>query len=85
MPTMFFFMLVTRGPQGTVGQVVAPEPSHWGGRVWSRRTHGSAGALSRREVESGAMTHVVAPEPSLAGRWGLEPLDTWQHRSPHWQ
>jgi hypothetical protein len=81
-PLRFFFILVAHGPLGTAGRVVAPEPSHRGGRVRSHRAHGSIGALSRRMAGSRAMVHVVTPEPFLAGRRGLENLDTWRHQSP---
>jgi hypothetical protein len=41
-----------------------------------RGTRDGIGALHSREVGSGAMVHVAAPEPSLAGRRGPEPRDT---------
>jgi hypothetical protein len=50
----FFFMLETRGPQGTVGCVAALELSRQGGRVRSYRTYGGTGALPNREAGSGA-------------------------------
>jgi hypothetical protein len=31
---------------------------------------------------SSVVGHVVAPEPSLAGRQGPEPWNTWRHQSP---
>jgi hypothetical protein len=43
---------------------------------------GSAKAVANREAGFGAMGHVAASEPSLAGRQGCEPWDVWQHRSP---
>jgi hypothetical protein len=64
MPAKCFFMLVVCGPQGTVGCVAMPEPFHRGGSVWSHRTHGSAGALSRKEAGSGATGHMTAPKPT---------------------
>jgi hypothetical protein len=84
-PAMFFFMLEARNPQGIAGCVAALEPSRHGGRVRSRWSRGGSGALPSREAGSRAMVHVAAPEPSLAGRWGSKPLDTWQGRSPTWQ
>jgi hypothetical protein len=44
--------------------------------------HVTAPKLSTGEAESGVLSHVVAPEPSLAGRQGPELRGTWQHRSP---
>jgi hypothetical protein len=80
-----FFMLEVRGPQGTAGRVVAPEPSWQGGRVQSCRARSGTGALPNSEEGSEAMVHVAAPEPSLAGRRGPDTLNTWQLRSPPWQ
>jgi hypothetical protein len=57
-------------------------PSQSGGEVRSHRTRGSAGAHLSREASFGAIGHVAAPEPTSVGRWGPEPYDTWQHRSP---
>jgi hypothetical protein len=59
---------------------------HWsppqrGGGVQRCGTHGGSGALSG-EVRSGAAGHVVAPKPSLVGRWGPELRDMYHHRSP---
>jgi hypothetical protein len=31
---------------------------------------------------SGAVRHVVAPEPSRAKRWAPEPQEAWRHQSP---
>jgi hypothetical protein len=56
-----------------------PQP---GGEVRSHRTRGSAGAHLSREVRSGAIGHVEAPEPTSTERRGPEPYDTWQRRSP---
>jgi hypothetical protein len=57
-------------------------PSPLGGEVRSHMTRGSVGAHLSREARSGAVGHVAAPEPTSAERRGLEPEDTWQHRSP---
>jgi hypothetical protein len=54
----------------------APEPSLLGGRIQSCRTHGTpepwytcgAGARLIGKAGSGATGHVVAPDPTLAGR-----------------
>jgi hypothetical protein len=46
---------------------------------------GSTGPLLSREVWSEATGCVAPPEPSIAGRWGPELWDTWQHQSPPWQ
>jgi hypothetical protein len=44
-------------------------------------THGSIGAPTLGEVESKAMGHVVALEPTSVGRRGPELRDTWRHQS----
>jgi hypothetical protein len=56
-----------------------PQP---GGEVRSHRTCGSVGAHLSREVRSRVIGHVAVSEPTLVGRRGLEPYDTWQRRSP---
>jgi hypothetical protein len=38
-----------------------------------------------RETGSGAVGHVATPKPSLSGRWGPGPLDTWRRWSPPYQ
>jgi hypothetical protein len=53
-----------------------------GGEVWSHSTRDSAGSHLSREVRSGAVGHVAAPEPTSAGRQGPEPEDTWQGQGP---
>jgi hypothetical protein len=58
---------------------------HQGGKVWSRGTRGSARAHLSKEVRSGVAGHVVAPEPTSAGRCGPKLQLMWQHmdaRSP---
>jgi hypothetical protein len=51
------------------GSVGAPPPLEQGDRVRSYGAHGSVGALPCREVESGAIGHVTALEPSrMRGR-----------------
>jgi hypothetical protein len=55
-----------------------PQP---GGGVQRCCTRGGTRALLSREAWSGAAVHVVAPEPSSAGKRGLELLDTWRHWS----
>jgi hypothetical protein len=57
-------------------------PPEQGGRIRSRGTRGSAGALSSRKAGFGDAGHVPALEPFQVGRYDLEPWDTWQHRSP---
>jgi hypothetical protein len=47
-----------------------------GDGVWRCEACGDARALLCREVGSGAMGHMVTPEPSGTGRWGLAPRDT---------
>jgi hypothetical protein len=42
-------------------------PPEQGGEVRSLVTHGTTGALPSREARSGALRHVVAPEPSQVG------------------
>jgi hypothetical protein len=56
-------------------------PHEQGGGMRCRGTHGSVGALPSREAGSGAVGHMAAPEPSRAGRQGLEPWATWQQWS----
>jgi hypothetical protein len=43
-------------------------PPQLGGGVQGHRTCGSTGVHLSREVRSGAIGHVAAPEPTLAGR-----------------
>jgi hypothetical protein len=57
-------------------------PSPQGGGVQSYWTPGSARALLSREMELGAVVPMETPEPSPAGRWGPELLDTQPHWSP---
>jgi hypothetical protein len=45
-------------------------PPYQGGGVRSHWTHDDTGALSIREVESGAIGHVATSELTLAGRQG---------------
>jgi hypothetical protein len=54
-------------------------PPEQGGGVRYHGTRGSVGALPSREAGSGAMRHVVAPEPSRAGRWDLELQGMWSY------
>jgi hypothetical protein len=48
-------------------------PSQPGGEVQSHRTCDNAGAYLSLEARSGTAGHAVAPEPTSAGRRGLEP------------
>jgi hypothetical protein len=48
----------------------SPQP---GGEVQRHRTCVSAGAHLSREAMSEVIEHVVAPDPTSAGRRGLEP------------
>jgi hypothetical protein len=48
------------------------------GRVWIHGTRGSVGAHLGREVRSEAVGHVVAPEPTSAGRCGPKLQLAWQ-------
>jgi hypothetical protein len=57
-------------------------PPQQGGEAQSYCTRGGTEALPRTKKGSGAAGHVVALEPSPAGRWGPELLDTWRHQSP---
>jgi hypothetical protein len=52
-----------------------PEPSQ---RVWSHSTRDGAGVFLTREAGFGAIGHVVAPEPTSAGRQDPELWDTWR-------
>jgi hypothetical protein len=58
------------------------DPPWLGGRVRSYKTRDSVGAHLNQEVRFGAIGHVETLEPTSAGRWGPEPLNTWQCRSP---
>jgi hypothetical protein len=51
---------------------------HQGGKVRSRGTCDNAGAHLSKEAISRAMGHVVASEPTSAGRCGLKLQLTWQ-------
>jgi hypothetical protein len=53
-----------------------PEPSQ---QVWSHDKCGGFRALPIREARSGATGHVVASEPTLAGRKVPVLYDTWWH------
>jgi hypothetical protein len=66
--TKLFFILEVYGPQRAMEHVTAPEPSRAWRRVRCWRTRGSTGALPSREAGSGSTGHVIALEPSLAGR-----------------
>jgi hypothetical protein len=57
-------------------------PPQQGGRVQGHMTCGGAEAHTSREAGSGAVGHVVAPEPTVAGRQGPGLQDTWWHQSP---
>jgi hypothetical protein len=48
-------------------------PPVLGGRVLQRGARGNADALPCQEVGSGFVGHVVMPELSRVGRWGLAP------------
>jgi hypothetical protein len=60
---------------GAIGHAVHQSPHLQGGGVRSHNTCGDAGALPIKEAGSGATGHKATPEPSLAERQGLEPLD----------
>jgi hypothetical protein len=77
----FFFFCVIR-PAENHGHVAAPELSPVRSGVHNHRTCGGTGALTCKEVGSGATGRVAAPEPSYVGRWGTELWDAWQRRSP---
>jgi hypothetical protein len=77
-PTRLFFMLEAHGPHGTAGHVAAWSPPRW--EVGSGATRYVV--LWSLHSESGASGHMAAPEPTLAGRRVLEPLDMWQPRRP---
>jgi hypothetical protein len=77
-PARLFFMLEAHDPQRPAGCVVARSPPH---RKAGSSAAGHA-ALWSPPSRSEAMVHVATPEPTLAGRWVPEPLDTWQPRSP---
>jgi hypothetical protein len=46
-------------------------------------TRGSTGAHLSKEVRSGAVGHVAAPEPTSVGRCGLNLQLAWQHVVAH--
>jgi hypothetical protein len=80
--------------RGTRGSIRAPlsgrqSPKPWdtwqhgssprqGGKYRSRETRGSAGAHLSKEVRSRAAGHMVAPEPTSAGRCGPKLQLMWQ-------
>jgi hypothetical protein len=49
-----------------------------GGEAQSHGPHGSTGAHLNKEVMSGAVGHVAAPEPTSAGRCGPKIQLAWQ-------
>jgi hypothetical protein len=49
------------------------------GEVRGHGTRGSVGARLDRELRSGAVGCVIAPEPITTGRLGSRLQDTWQH------
>jgi hypothetical protein len=53
-------------------------PPQLEGRVLSRSTHGSTGALPSGEAGSSVAGHVLALEPSSVKRRGPESRDAWQ-------
>jgi hypothetical protein len=66
-------MFEARGPQGTIGRVVARSPPR---RELGSETIGYVVHQSPPNV-FGAMVHMPASEPFLSGRQNLEPQDTW--------
>jgi hypothetical protein len=68
----------SRGTRGGTENLLSRE-------VGFRATGGSTGALLGMKVGFGATGDIAAPEPSSVGRRGLEPQDTWRHRSPSQQ
>jgi hypothetical protein len=60
------------------GYVAASELTSQEGRARSQGTRGSAGAHLSTEVRSGAVGHMVAPEPTSAGRCGPKLQLMWQ-------
>jgi hypothetical protein len=60
-----------------------PRCGPWlGGEAQSYMSYGNVGAHPSREVRSRATGHVATPEPTSAGRGGLELHDTLQRQSP---
>jgi hypothetical protein len=80
MPAKLFFMLETRGPQGTAGHVAARRPPS------KEAGFGATGhvALQSPPSRSRATVHMATPEPSLSGRRSPNLLGTWQPQSPPW-
>jgi hypothetical protein len=68
----FSLTLVARGPQRAPGLVAAQSPP------LREAGSGAVGHMALRSPPNvfRAMGHVTAPEPTLAGRQILEPLDT---------
>jgi hypothetical protein len=62
----------SHGTRGSIGALLCREAG-----VRSHGTCGSARALPSKKASSRAMGHVVAPEPSRAGRRGPELWDMW--------
>jgi hypothetical protein len=73
-----FFMLEAHGPQRLAGCMAAQSPPH---REAGSSVAGHA-TLWSPPSRSEAIVHMATPEPTLAGRWVPELLDTWQPRSP---
>jgi hypothetical protein len=68
------------GPRDTWQRRSSPQQ---GGEVRGCGTRGSAGAQLSKEVRSGVVGHMVAPEPTSAGRFGLKLQLTWQCVDTH--
>jgi hypothetical protein len=72
---------VRRGPE-PLDTWQRQSPPYQGGRVRSHWTRGDVGVLPIGVAGSGATRHMATLEPSLSGRQGLEPLNTWRCWSP---
>jgi hypothetical protein len=78
-----FFIHVVHRPPGVMGHMAAPKLPSQKGRVQSRRARDSTGAHLIKEARTGAVRHVVTPEPTSAERCDLKLQLTWQHVNTH--
>jgi hypothetical protein len=72
-------LLSHEGRAQSRGTRAAPELPSQEGRAQSHGTRGSAGAHLSKEARSGATEHMMAPEPTSAGRCGPKLQLMWQY------
>jgi hypothetical protein len=76
------FISMTHSLWRAMGHVSAPEPTSEVGAVRSRRMRISAGPLLSGEAGFDVERRMTVSDPSWMVKGGLEPLGTWQRRSP---